>query len=132
MSLRGLANSMTSVVNPNVVGVVALSSGYTTDSAGVRTPTYTYIQNVTMQMQPLTGRELQHLDGLNLQGILRAIYIEGSLEGVRRLQGRGGDMVQIEGSWWLVVQVLEPWNQSGWCKVAVSEQTNAPNVGQTP
>ena len=126
MNLRALVNPFTQTVNPNVTGTVMVSTGYSTDAAGVRVPTYDTATGVSMQVQALSGGEVKHLDSLNIQGVMRGVYVNGTLEGVRRLNSKGGDLLGFGNSWWLVVQVLEPWDQSNWCKVAVTEQTKGP------
>jgi hypothetical protein len=77
-----------------------------------------------MQVQALTGRDLQQIDGLNLQGTRRAIYIEGDIEGIVRPTQQGGDLITTpDGSIWLVAMVLETW--PNWCKVAVTLQNGS-------
>ena len=131
MSLRSRANALTRRVNPNVMGTIYFSDGYMTDDAGDRYPAFIPSPPTAMQVQALSGREVQHLDSLNIQGLLRAVYLNGRVDGVRRLTNQGGDILAFSGSYWLVVQVLEPWDGSGWVKVAVSEQIELP-TGVTP
>jgi hypothetical protein len=80
----------------------------------------------TAQMQPLTFRDLQHLEGLNLSGEIKAIYVNGPLNGVVRPRLKGGDIVtHADGTVWLVVQILEAWNVSaGWTKAAIRLQND--------
>lgn len=127
MSLRGLANSMTSAINPNVLGVVLLSTGSTTAATGKQSPAFAEpIVDVALQVQALTTGDLKKLDALNIQGVDRTVFIDGQLHGVERLAQKGGDFLFFSNAWWLINAVLEPWDSSGWCKVAVTQQVKAP------
>ena len=76
---------------------------------------------VPAQVQSLTFRDLQQIEGLNLQGTRRAIYFYGAIEGLVRPTGQGGDLVVLpDGQTWLVAIVLEHWPD--WCKVAATLQ----------
>ncbi|TIR66396.1 MAG: hypothetical protein E5X24_23645 [Mesorhizobium sp.] len=82
--------------------------------------------SVSLQAQSLTYNDLQLLDGLNIQGVRRAVYLNGSALGVVRELQVGGDLFVFpagtfpEGDTWLVALVLESWPD--WCKCAVTLQ----------
>ena len=59
------------------------------------------------------------VDGLNIQGTIRAIYLHGTLAGVVRPNQTGGDLVKRknDSETWLVVKVLESWPD--WTKAAI-------------
>lgn len=122
MDLRGLANSATSTVNPNTIVTVRRAKGYTVAVGAGQRQTATYEADIVgpAQVQALTGSDLRHLDGLNIQGTLKAVYLRGKLAGVIQPKGKGGDLIIICGEVWLVVQVLENWPT--WTKVAVQYQ----------
>jgi hypothetical protein len=82
---------------------------------------------ILAQVQPLTWRDLQQLDGLNLNGDRRGLYVSGDLNGVVRVALKGGDLVTLpDGSVWLVVQQLEGWNMTaGWTKAALVLQNGS-------
>lgn len=124
MNLHAVGGPLVARVNPTKSGTVHVSTGFTTDAAGIRKPRYTVHRGVPLQVQALTGSELKQLDALNVQGVVRGAYLYGDISGLVRARQKGGDMVQFDGRHWLVVAVLETW--PGWCKVALSEQTNAP------
>ena len=72
----------------------------------------------------MTSGDLRQVSGLNLNGELRAMYCNGSIEDVDRPQTLGGDLITLpDASVWLVVKVLENWNStSGWTKFCVVRQ----------
>lgn len=79
------------------------------------------------QVQALSGHDLRQIEGLNLQGTLRAIYVSGSLQGVVRPLMLGGDLVILpDGTVWLVTVVGEPWMTSAfWTKAILTLQNGA-------
>ena len=120
MNLRAIANAATQSINPNTPVTVKVSSGYTIDPATRRqVPAYT-VETGQANIQALDGKDLKQLDGLNIQGTIRAAYLYGNLAGVVRPDSKGGDLVEFSGQSWLVVKVLETWPD--WCKVAIVYQ----------
>lgn len=117
MDLRGIANGVTSTVNPNQTVTVLRSTGYTIGAGRRQVPGYAAPITGPGQIQALDANDIKQLDGLNIQGTIRAIYLRGVLAGVIRPDGTGGDIVQIDGQEWLVVKVLEGWPT--WTKAAI-------------
>lgn len=66
---------------------------------------------VMAQVQPLSWGDLQQLDGLNLNGTRRKVYLNGVTESVVRSLRKGGDLIEIAGGVnagvWLCVQIVE-------------------------
>lgn len=126
MDLRGIANTVSSTINPNIDVTVKRSSGYTIGEGRKQIPTYDSHVGPA-QIQALDGKDLKQLDGLNIQGNIKAIYLRGVLAGVLRPDGTGGDLItiaspapaQLVGTW-LVVKVLEGWPD--WTKAAICWQ----------
>lgn len=130
MNLHSLVSGAISAVNPHVpVTLKQQNAGYTTAPDGGRTPLYTTSAQIA-QMQALSAREIAHLDGLNIQGVLRKAYLTGDWQGVYRPGNQGGDLLvfgstadvpaNLQGTTWRVVQVLETW--ADWCALAVQLQ----------
>lgn len=120
MNLRGIANAVTTSINPNITVTIKKSNGFTVGAGAKQVPAYITTTGVKAQMQALDGNDLNQMDGLNITGTLRALYVYGSLSGTIRPTGQGGDLVTIDGKDWLVVRVLESWTD--WCKVAICLQ----------
>lgn len=109
--------------------------GYGTGTGGLGTYTVNQSQTVgavamaaalaiSGQVQPLTFKDIQQLDGLNIQGTQRAIYFDQAIDGIVRVDRKGGDLVTTpDGKVWLVTLVLEAWPD--WTKVAVTLQDGA-------
>ena len=94
MNLRGIANGATRAVNPNIAATVRVSAGTTPIRTASRVPKFDQIP-FTAQVQALQYNDMVHLDGLNIQGIRRAIYLNGSIDGINRINKKGGDIVTI-------------------------------------
>lgn len=126
MDLRGIANGAISSVNPNIVVTVLRSAGYTIGAGRRQIPTYAPPVTGPAQLQALDGDDLKQVDGLNLQGTIRAIFLRGVLAGVVRPEGVGGDVIEFADprtgrpAKWLVVKVLEAWPT--WTKAAIVMQ----------
>ncbi|MBR8475836.1 hypothetical protein [Burkholderia cenocepacia] len=129
MNLHGIVSSAIGTVNPFVPVTLQQSTGYTTAADGDRTPTYSASPQ-SVQVQALSAKEIQHLDGLNIQGVLRKAYLNGDWRGVYRATNQGGDLMQfaavagvpasLQGTTWKVVQVFETWPD--WCALAIQLQ----------
>lgn len=130
MNLHNVVRGAISAVNPPLPGVWRKNTDYTTGPSGKRTPVYAAVVNMPLQVQALSGKDLRLLDSLNIQGVQRAIYANGNIQGVNRVNRQGGDLLQFTDSefglsWWLVEIVLETW-PTGWCKVGVTLQMTGP------
>lgn len=78
------------------------------------------------QLQPISWRDLQQLEGVNMNGTRSAIYVNGNIDAIVRVKLKGGDLVTFNGDTWLVVQQLEGWNATaGWTKAAIVLQDGA-------
>jgi hypothetical protein len=66
------------------------------------------------------------MEGLNIQGVMRSVYLYGNIQGVVRVDQKGGDILQFpettcgEIKNWKVVNVIETWED--WCHVIVTLQ----------
>lgn len=122
MNLHGIAAPMIGIVNPFVTAQLLASTGYATNPDGSTTPNYAAPVSIQVQAQELNFKELEHANNLNLQGILKSIYCPGTVRGVNRLAGTGGDKIVIAGDTYLVVAVSEQWPD--WCRVIGQLQVN--------
>lgn len=125
MNLRGLANSMTQAVNPNIPVTVSISSGYAKNPLTLRQePVYTTYP-AQGNVQALDADENKQISNLNIQGTIRAVYLYGNVSGVIRpdsismskLAFSSNESGVVKVREWNVFKVLESWPD--WCKVAV-------------
>lgn len=122
MNLHSIVSGAVGMVNPLIPIGIKRSTGYTTDANYKQVPEYESI-SATGQVQALTGRDLRQLEGLNIQGVNEAVYLNGNFEGVFRVLGKGGDLLVFNGYTYLVMAVLERWPD--WCKLAVVMQMDS-------
>jgi hypothetical protein len=123
MDLRSIANSVSSTINLNEIVSVLRSTGYTIGAGARQVPSYAAAVSGPAQVQALDADDIAQLDGLNIQGVIRAIYLRGVLAGVIRPDGTGGDIIKRKNDTetWLVVRVLESWPD--WTKAAMVLQS---------
>lgn len=120
MNLHSLVSGAIGAVNPLIPCKIRQSTGYTTQTDGKRVPAYADPVDVMIQRQDLSNRDLRQIEGLNIQGITCAAYVQGNWYGINRTEGQGGDLFDFNGQTWLVVAMLEAWPD--WCKVALCLQ----------
>ncbi len=121
MNLHGIVSGAIGTVNPLVTVQLLRSIGATTADDGTRIPKFAPPENVSAQIQALTFTDLQQLDGLNIQGERRAVYINGRADAVLRPSKKGGDLIITpDKRRWLIVLPLEYWPD--WCKFAITLQ----------
>lgn len=134
MNLHATVRGPITSVNSDVAGEYLKSTGSTTATDGNRTPAYARTP-VGLQVQALSGKDLQHETFQNIQGVKRSVYMFGNTQGVSRPDVKGGDLLIFAQSTggtpqlWLVVIVLETWapgDPQGWCKLGVVLQNDPP------
>lgn len=121
MNLHQIVSGNIQAINPYIKLIVQVSTGYTTNPDGSRVPTYAKSQIVFGDVQALQYTDIIQLDALNIQGERRKIYINGQVDGLVRVDNKGGDLItDPDGKVWLVAMVLEYWHD--WVSVAVTLQ----------
>lgn len=128
MNLNAIAAGVISAINPFTPATLKISNGSTINADGSQVPRYLQpVVPVLAQLQSLTYRDIQQMEGLNLQGDRVAIYLNGEVDGLVRVNNKGGDLITIaagpHAGVFLVAMVLEQWND--WCKVAATLQNGS-------
>ena len=112
MNLHGIVSPFIGAINPFVPATLQTSTGSTQNADYSTTPTYS-TQNVMVQVQALSGRDLRQIEGLNLNGTLRSIYMNGVANATVRVSSQGGDLITLttgpNAGVWLVNMVSEQW-----------------------
>jgi len=125
LNMHALVRSAIQRVNPDTSGTVYVSTGAQT-VRGIKTPTFAVLPAERLQVQAFTHDSLYHLNGLNYAGGMFNLYAYGNFSGVSRPDGKGGDLVNLNGEWWAVQHVLEWW--PGWCSFSITRQLDAPTL----
>jgi hypothetical protein len=128
MNLHAVVGPVIAAVNPSLPALLSISSGSVTNADGTRTPHYQQpALSILAQVQPLSTRDIMHVEKLSLQGKNVAIYITGELDGLVRSQIKGGDLVTIStgpnAGVYLISAVLEQWPD--WVKVTAVLQIDS-------
>ena len=126
MNLHGTIRGAITSVNPDIIAQYRRSTGNTVGADFSQTPSYAPAVPVRIQPQALKGTALRHAEALNLQGVLRTVYMYGNTQAVFRPLQTGADLLQFPlvpngpALNWLVVDVVETWPD--WCNVTVCLQ----------
>lgn len=126
MNLHAIVSPVIGMVNPHVAVTVLRALPPTVADDGTQIPAFEDLGSAQAQVQALSFTDLQKLDGMNIQGTRRAVYLNGEVAGVIRGLQQGGDILQFptgtlpEGDVWLCAMVLEQWPD--WCKIAITLQ----------
>lgn len=125
MNLHGIASAAIGAVNPFIPVSIRQSIGATEDDSGRTVPAYAAPVAAKGQKQPVSGREIERFQQQGIQGVTCKMYLNGNFEGMFRVLGKGGDLIDIpgEGQTYLVASVMERWPD--WCCVALSMQNKA-------
>jgi hypothetical protein len=130
MNLHQMVSGAIGTVNPFIqITVQRAMGGYVTDADGWRNPAYETFWGPA-QVQDLSTHDLKQIEVLNLTGVMKKVYLNGSWAGVVRADQRGGDLFYFNDAEWLATQVLEGWPD--WTAVLVVLQANRlpPTPGQ--
>lgn len=127
MNLHSLVAPVVGSVNPPTLCTLAVSAGYNIGPDGTQTPNYQSAVNVSVDVQALSYTDKMTNGGLNQQGIRRACYVNGNIEGIDRQAIKGGDLLTMPNladfpgpTTWLVAENVEHW--PGWSKFIVTLQ----------
>lgn len=121
MNLHQMVSGAIGTVNPFIDATVKVCADTTTDRFGHPIPSYDELP-VKGQLQPVSWKDLQQLDGLNITGVQKKFYVNGFYSATSRITQSGGDLLIIDGKTWLIKSVLEWWPD--WCSLAIQEQTD--------
>lgn len=121
MNLFNIVSGVIPSISPQTSLQVYVSSGYVTGSDGKRSPSYAPVRQIYGSIQALQYNDIVQLDGLNIQGERRKLYVSGEIDGLVRVDRKGGDLlIDPIGNIWLAAIVLEYWPT--WTCVAITMQ----------
>src|SRR5208337_5195765 len=95
INLHGLVRPAINSVNADKVAFYRASTGPTSNADFSQTPGYAPGVWLRIQIQPLGRDELKLAERLNLQGVLRTVYMYGNTQGIVRVLAQGGDLLQF-------------------------------------
>lgn len=95
MNMHQLVGPIITAVNPNTAATLLKSTGYTTVADGQRVPEYS-TSTADVQVQAPHGKNLEHINALNIAGIVRVLFLNGGYwNGTVRVKAEGGDIIQF-------------------------------------
>ena len=103
------------------------TSGYTKNPDGSRQPIVT-AATARAQIQPIATGELALVESLNIQGVHRRMYVDGSVDAIVRAKSEGGTLVtRANSDIYKVTDVPENWQDAGspnWTCAVITLQNN--------
>lgn len=103
---------------------------------GTVTPQYAAPVSLSARVQSASDAALFYSERAGQNSKTRNFYISstphGSVQGLARDQGTGGDLLYYKGQWWLVVAVPEDFTVNGWVQVRATLQAIAPQNVEVP
>ena len=122
MDLNAVVSGLVGTINPPTTVTIQISTGYTTNSDGSRTPAYSSPQTVSASLQALAYNDIMQADNLNIQGVRRKMYVHGAVDGLVRGQNKGGDIVTLpDGTVWKIAMVDEHWTDWTACIITLQD-----------
>ena len=132
LNLHGAVRQVIPAINSDITGYWYRSKGSIISAGGRQQPAYNLPLTVQCQVQPPSGRDLRFIDFLQLQGVIRTVWMFSDPQSIVRVNQTGNDLLLFP-QWagapndtWKVSRVDENWNvdYSGWSKLFVTLQTD--------
>ncbi len=117
MNLHGIVRPLIRAVNPDIPVQWLQNTGYATLPSGARTPLFADPVTFYAQVQPVAGDDLDRLNNLNIQGVVRKVFQYGQSSGNIRRDAKGGDMFSFAQAGvsggaianWALTDISESW-----------------------
>lgn len=131
INLHAIVRTPITSLHPDETVMLYQSVGQT-NVKGRIVPQYAEGVSVKAQIQTLTADELQQREDVSKTGLSDKAYLFADEDmppaGIVRYLGRNGDFIQrADGTWWLIVSVIEDFTKSGWECVGLAQQIKAPD-----
>lgn len=132
LNLHAAVRGVIPAINADVTGYWYTSKGAPIGADGRQQPAYNAPVAVQCQVQPPTGRDLKFIDFLQLQGVIRTVFMFSNPQSIVRVNQTGNDLLLFP-QWagapndvWKVATMDELWNVDGggWSKVYAILQTD--------
>lgn len=132
LNLHAAVRQVIPALNADISGWWYRSKGYVTGADGRQIAAYQPAVSVQLQVQPPSARDLKFAEFLQLQGVLRTVWMFSNPQGIVRVNQTGNDLLLfpqwagVANDAWLVAQPDEGWNvdSGGWTKLFATLQTD--------
>jgi hypothetical protein len=132
LNLHCAVRQVIPAINSDITGYWYQSKGSVQSSTGRQQPTYNLPITVQCQVQPPSGRDLKFVDYLQLQGVIRTVWMFSDPQSIVRVNQTGNDLLMFP-QWtgapndvWMIATMDESWAvvNNGWSKVYAVLQTD--------
>ena len=138
INLHALVNGAINALHPDVAATLYRSTGQVTTADGSVKSVYAPGVAIAAKVQTESPTALAHTDRVGMEDVTRKFYLRSEpglaerVAGIVRPLARGGDMLQLpDGTWWLVVGVIEDFTRSGWACVRGTLQVVPPDFSHS-
>lgn len=132
LNLHAAVRQVIPALNPDIAGYWYVNKGSIQNSDGRQVASFQPAVAVQLQVQPPSARDLRFAEFLQLQGVIRTVFMFSNPNGIVRVNQTGNDLLLFP-QWagtpndaWLVSRPDEGWNvdSGGWTKVLATLQTD--------
>lgn len=132
LNLHAIVRSPIMALHPDELVALYKSTGQANVLGRIK-PTYAPGVLVWAQIQMLSADELQQREDTSKTGLDAKMYLnaigKNPPAGIIRHMARNGDFIRrADGTWWLVVSVIEDFTKSGWECLGIACQTQPPDI----
>jgi hypothetical protein len=116
LNLHATVRSAIQSVNRDITAIYKASIPYTVNANAKQLPQYAAPVNVQIQSQPPSGKDLVHINYLNIQGTVRTVFLYSNPHAIQRVAAKGGDLLIFPSFvggpsyTWLVKAIAERWD----------------------
>ncbi|MGC8517911.1 MAG: hypothetical protein ACP5P4_05200 [Steroidobacteraceae bacterium] len=123
---------MIPALNADISGWWYRSAGSVQNSDGRQVAAFNPAVAVQLQVQPPSARDLRFMEFMQMQGVIRTVWMYSNPQGIVRVNQVGNDLLLFP-QWagapndtWLVSKPDEGWNvaDTGWTKLYATLQTD--------
>lgn len=132
LNLHAVTRAVIPAINPDISGWWYRSKGSVQDDTGRQVAAFQPAVSVQLQVQPPSARDIRFAEFMQLQGVIRTVWMFSNPQGIVRVNQTGNDLLLFP-QWagtlndaWLVAQPDESWNvdANGWTKLFATLQTD--------
>jgi hypothetical protein len=132
LNLHAAVRSVIPAINADIAGWWYVNKGASIGTDGRQVATFQVPVSVQLQVQPPSAKDLRFAEFLQLQGVVRTVFMFSNPQGIVRVNQTGNDLLLFP-QWagtpndaWLVAKPDEGWNvdYGGWTKLIAVLQTD--------
>lgn len=115
MNLHNIVSSVINAVNEPQEIKITPRQDYTVNEYGEAVSGFKTAYTVIADVQPVMSEDIKNINNYNESSIYKAFWVDGEVNGLNRIEVKGGDKIEWNGRTFFVTSVPEGWNDTcGW------------------